>query len=275
MKTVFSLFIAFLLAASAPVFADKSDDNMPLLTIENEEEATATPEKTDVEIFVEMNLLDKLMNIAQWELTLLNGNPLKEQPYPNTNGKWLKVPSEVIRTSKRYEGMKWFDLRIHGTQPGWFGKTRLGKFMGVNQDYFNFTQRFYVGNNKVWTTTQLMSKPGEELIKDISLEIDKDFPTIPVIWLRMFTHNETYERLIRRLLGYTQLQEAAVDSTDGDASADPGADFNTGSNSETGAAALLVMTLLANMVLDPTGASASKAASSLYEYVYDTGSVWQ
>ena len=158
--------------------------------------------------------------MARWELTLKNGTPLKEQPYDNTKGKWFKVPSEAIRTSERYNGMKWFDLRIHGSKPGVFGRTRLGKFMGVDQDYFNFTQRFYFGGNSVWTTTQQVAKTGEELIRNVSLEIDEDFPTIPVIWLRMFTHNDTYERLLRRLMGYAQLQEVAVESTDGESSED-------------------------------------------------------
>ena len=59
MRTLFSLLIAFLLAVSSITYADKPDDNTPLLTVENEEGATATPEQVEVEVFVEMNLVDQ------------------------------------------------------------------------------------------------------------------------------------------------------------------------------------------------------------------------
>ena len=225
----------------------------------------------DPEVYVEMNLLDRLMNVARWELTLKDGTPLELQPYSNTNGKWFRVPNAIIHRSKAYPGMKWFDLRVHGTQPGRFGRTRLGRFLGVDQDYFNFTQRFYYGSDIAWSSTRSMPCSGEKLIRGTSLEIDPKFP-VPVIWVSMFTHNDTFGRLYRRLHGCTALEKESVDGP-AETPAGSQAALNANYGTETGAGALLIMALLASMVFDPMGDSAFEAASSLYEYVYSTSAL--
>lgn len=293
MKKLLIMLFALLLCGSHHTSAGLFGKKTHLLLIEHEDVGKTKPggdpflargyeydqgenlmgEYGDVDVFVEMNMLDDLMKIARWELTLKNGTPLQEQPYPNKNGRWFRVPAAIIHNSRVYPGMKWFDVRVHGTQPGKFGRTKLGRLMGVDQDYFSFTQRFYYGSNIAWSSTRLVPCQGEPLLRGTFLEVDPDYP-VPVIWIAMFTHNDTLGRLHRRLHGCTTMKK---ESTDGaaTASADSQAGLNANYGSETGAGALLVMAVLARMVFDPTGVSTSEAVSSLYEYVYSTSSLAQ
>lgn len=270
--TVFALLL--------PAVSWSDSDRTPLLTVEDEETATASAyskdnELEDVEIFLQTAFDDTLGSSVKWEATLKNGTPLKAKPHHYGNGILYVIPKKLLRKSKYYSGVVWFDLLIHGTQPGWFGKTWLGHYMGLNQKYFHFVQRFYVSkdNGTAWSTTRLLPFAGESMVQKTSYNSDDQR-----VSTRMRPYSKAKAILVERCTGeeYVPGVNEGTDCTDGiddsqQASGQKAQIYqqyaqgqSTYSNEQLGAALMLIL-VAANMMMDPTQAI---TATPEYEYLY-------
>ena len=207
----------------ADEWENESDDAIPSNAQAQKEESENDSENEAAGFCLDLFLIPEANDAASgvyWEISLPTGAPMDQVIDDEAVGASLgvRIPAIFIKPSNQYEGMYYFDVVVAGFKPGALGRTRFGKWLGLNQNPIHFVQRIYCAYNDAWSYSRNMKVRGEPLILSTDLTPDRGFFRFPAVSIQMRSYDQTASILKARTQPPLLREEIpyGADVTDGD-----------------------------------------------------------
>lgn len=199
----FTILLSFLLMIPAVGFCDRYQ---LLVTDELEDNAYLGIESEafkGIDLFLQTAFEDRPDSYAHWKASYYGNERVTTVPHNYKYGVRYRIPKERIFNSRRYPGMRFFDLVIRGIKPGWFGKTWLGKtWLGrhlcLGHEEFRFIERFYFNEDNAMAQTINVSYGGNSLLREIRRDRKE-----PLVVATMLPYDAAFDVYFYRVTGLT------------------------------------------------------------------------